>query len=87
MPSSHEEVCRYCGEPECHTTCTTALVQHDDVGTNEDWLCAVGHLHRDGLHCSDTGQEPPWGCPCSKCQDPTEEEEWDGLPPYGDDAL
>lgn len=40
----------------------------EDEGTSEAWLCACGHVH-DGLHCPETGQQPPWGCPCSVCQD------------------
>lgn len=43
-------------------------------GTHE-WLCEAGHLHED-VHCPHTGQEPPWGCPCSGCQE-GDQEDWE----------
>lgn len=42
---------------------------------SEEWLCGAGHFHADGLHCLATGEEPPWGCPCSWCQDGASEED------------
>jgi hypothetical protein len=41
----------------------------DDDRADQRWLCEAGHVHEDGLHCHTTSQEPPWGCPCSGCQE------------------
>lgn len=42
----------------------------DDETQDELWCCSVcGGLIEDGYHCPNCGTEPPWGCPCSDCQD------------------
>jgi hypothetical protein len=52
----------------------------DDEQTENAWLCWCGNYEQSGFHCSSCGTEPPWGCPCSGCQDGDEEadyDEWD----------
>ena len=49
----------------------------DDEPEDLGWLCVAGHVHEDGCHCPLTGEEPPWGCPCSQCQGDREVEEED----------
>jgi hypothetical protein len=42
----------------------------DDYDDTECWLCVCGNYITNGLHCPVCGLEPPWGCPCSECQNP-----------------
>lgn len=47
-------------------------VQNDPAGADDDsqsWLCDCGAYIEDGMHCRNCGREPPWGCPCERCQD------------------
>lgn len=46
----------------------------DDVAGADEWLCQAGHIHQ-AFHCPHTGEEPPWGCPCSFCQEGEDEED------------
>lgn len=39
----------------------------DDLDNH--WLCECGNYIEDGCHCRMCQREPPWGCPCSWCQD------------------
>lgn len=44
-----------------------------------EWLCHCGHFEDSGLHCSRCGEEPPWGCDCSFCDEryySNDEDEW-----------
>jgi hypothetical protein len=43
--------------------------QAADMEETAAWLCNCGHYQEDGLHCSNCGAEPPWGCDCSFCDD------------------
>lgn len=47
--------------------------QYDD----EDfcWLCTCGNYQEDGFHCDVCGNEPPWGCDCSMCNDSDEDDD------------
>ena len=45
------------------------------------WLCCCGNYIEDGLHCTMCGAEPPFGCPCSGCQDGDGEGDYDGCEP------
>lgn len=47
------------------------------------WLCNCGNWIDDGLHCDLCLASPPWGCPCSGCQDGDSEEDY-GYCEYGD---
>lgn len=50
----------------------------EDEGVDHNpnaWLCNCGNYIEDGLHCEDCGASPPWGCPCSGCQDGWVEED------------
>lgn len=55
------------------------------------WVCNCGDFITDGCHCPSCGAEPPWGCPCSWCQDDRyaddEDDGYDGydFDPYDDD--
>jgi hypothetical protein len=40
----------------------------DYYDERDAWLCVCGNFITDGLHCSACHAEPPWGCPCSRCQ-------------------
>lgn len=55
--------------------------QHDDDW--QSWLCECGAYIEDGMHCRGCGREPPWGCPCERCQDGGEiEDDYDEAPDY-----
>lgn len=47
----------------------------DEYIESDCWLCACGNYIEDGLHCGLCGAEPPWGCPCSVCQEGEVEED------------
>lgn len=47
--------------------------KYDDDDTSEHWLCDCGNYIDDGCHCPRCHREPPWGCPCSFCQDGEDE--------------
>lgn len=36
---------------------------------NAAWLCACGNFQEDGYCCDVCGNEPPWGCDCSRHDD------------------
>ncbi len=76
-----DELCPYCGEEDCEDSCTAAMAAGEPGDLAEAWLCTVGHWHEDGLHCPTTGQEPPYGCPCSTCQDGEGGDDWGPLEP------
>ena len=42
-----------------------ALPDLDDA--NPAWQCQAGHMHG-MMHCPETGEQPPYGCPCAACQ-------------------
>lgn len=84
MTTDASEECYWCGKTPC------ICLADDEEEARNSWLCQAGHFHEDGLHCSTTGEEPPWGCPCGFCQDGDGESEDDdmlGMPPYGDCSL
>lgn len=62
---------------------------YEEVDPDDDldqaWLCVCGKFITDGCHCPDCGAEPPWGCPCSECQMPEDDE--DGEPDFTLDDL
>jgi len=47
----------------------TEKYNDEDFPGSEDqnWVCSCGRNMTEGVHCSDCGKEPPWGCPCDKC--------------------
>ena len=49
----------------------------EDVEPDLQWLCWCGNFQEDGLHCDLCGNEPPWGCDCSYCDNVCREEEGD----------
>lgn len=42
---------------------------YSEEKTGLEWLCSCGHYEESGLHCTQCGAQPPWGCGCSDCQD------------------
>jgi len=62
------------------------LTEEDFDELSDHWLCECGNYITNGCHCPRCGREPPWGCPCSQCQDP--DDNFDEEPIYcgtGDD--
>ncbi len=47
----------------------------EDYDDSESWLCSCGEYIEDGCHCPTCNAEPPWGCPCSFCQDGAEDDD------------
>jgi hypothetical protein len=44
--------------------------ENDFFLEEDSWLCICGYLIENGMHCPNCRNEPPWGCPCSECQNP-----------------
>lgn len=55
---------------------STELDPEDDYDESECWLCPCGNYITNGLHCPNDGIEPPWGCPCSTCQNGDDEDSY-----------
>jgi hypothetical protein len=54
---------------------------YEDADGNLGWLCQCGHWEESGLHCENCGNEPPWGCDCSFCNE-RGRKEYEGDPYY-----
>lgn len=37
---------------------------NEDITT--DWLCVCGHYEAGGGHCTNCGNDAPWGCDCGE---------------------
>lgn len=61
------------------------LLEKEEERSRNSWLCDCGNWIEDGLHCEMCGREPPWGCPCSWCQDRYGDEDGDFDDGYPDD--
>ncbi len=49
------------------------------------WMCRCGQYIESEFHCSFCGNEPPWGCDCSFCNDPYEDGDGDNYDYIVDD--
>lgn len=49
--------------------------EKENKETMYHWMCSCGHYEESGFHCAECGNEPPWGCDCSFCNDFDEDEE------------
>lgn len=71
-----EEPCPHCGAGFSEQIFSNEdYDQTDDYDDSEHWLCRCGEYIEDGCHCSNCNAEPPWGCPCSFCQDGEDDED------------
>lgn len=64
----------WCGRDSAAGPRTTAGAWQDANEYVDDtftgWLCWCGHWEESDLHCSNCGNEPPWGCACGACEEP-----------------
>lgn len=66
---ANEYVCAKEGCADADATCEKC--EADDA---QKWICVCGHYEESGLHCSNCGHQPPWGCDCSDHDAPDESE-------------
>lgn len=64
--------------PFCGASFSTQIFQEEELkddayDDSECFVCPCGNYIEDGYHCENCGAEPPWGCPCSFCQDGDDE--------------